>query len=266
MSRSAGGQGTPKFKQITEAIKRMDMEKTLSAKHISIIDAVLKAIKEISFQKEFIMEQRAIVGGRDKELLEYCDALTSFTPPLHKLLRELAFACQVSRGFPAKQFRQLMVDIAQCYGLKSILSLHNLAKVGLLQEREAGTVLPYEDIRKELKLISGEEINHANPRDIAFAYGGYTPITCKLAQEAVRHNWKIMAKGLKLVPGDTIFPEVVRPCPAKRPVVIVYFVGGVTYSEVAALRLLGQLENKEIVVCTTEMLNGDKMIKSLLEN
>ena len=44
-----------------------------------------------------------------------------------------------------------------------------------------------------------------------------------------------------MLPGDTILPEYSKQCQSHpRPAVVVYFVGGVTYGEVATLRLLGK--------------------------
>lgn len=48
---------------------------------------------------------------------------------------------------------------------------------------------------------------------------------------------------------------------------MVYFIGGVTYAEVAALRFLAKKMKdkiKAIYIATTNMINGDKLIKSLL--
>lgn len=73
-------------------------------------------------------------------------------------------------------------------------------------------------------------------------------------------------KALKIIPGEIVLPEVVKECKTHpRPAVVVYFIGGVTYSEVATLRLLSKLLNKEIVVATTHMINGESMVQSLIE-
>jgi hypothetical protein len=68
----------------------------------------------------------------------------------------------------------------------------------------------------------------------------------------LRNGWKNIGKGLKLLPGETLMPDNVSPCTSSaRPVVLVYFIGGVTYGEVAALRLLGKMFKREVVVATT---------------
>ena len=51
----------------------------------------------------------------------------------------------------------------------------------------------------------------------------------------------------------------------KKPVLLVYFVGGVTYMEIAALRFLSKRPSfpYTVVICTTEIVNGRKLLQSL---
>lgn len=45
-----------------------------------------------------------------------------------------------------------------------------------------------------------------------------------------------------MLPGETILPEYVEECTSHpKPVVLVYFIGGVTYGEIATLRLLAKI-------------------------
>lgn len=48
---------------------------------------------------------------------------------------------------------------------------------------------------------------------------------------------------------------------------LVFFLGGVTYAEIAALRFLSQMEDSgmEYVVATTKLINGTTWIKSLMD-
>ena len=52
----------------------------------------------------------------------------------------------------------------------------------------------------------------------------------------------------------------------EKPVVVIYFVGGVTYVELAAIRFLNQRPNFpfEIVCCTTKVFNGTTLLQSLI--
>jgi hypothetical protein len=51
-----------------------------------------------------------------------------------------------------------------------------------------------------------------------------------------------------------------------KKVMVVYFIGGVTYMEIAALRFISKQDYCpfDIIVATTKLLNGNSMIKSLI--
>lgn len=50
----------------------------------------------------------------------------------------------------------------------------------------------------------------------------------------------------------------------KKELTVVVYVGGVTYGEVACLRWLALHSNKEILIITTDMINGDGLINQVL--
>lgn len=71
----------------------------------------------------------------------------------------------------------------------------------------------------------------------------------RLVENAVRGGWRNIQKALKMLPGETIMPEYVEECMSHpKPVVLVYFIGGVTYGEIATLRLLGKILSKFIFI------------------
>lgn len=48
---------------------------------------------------------------------------------------------------------------------------------------------------------------------------------------------------------------------------LVFFLGGVTYAEIAALRFLSQMEDggTEYIIAATKLINGTSWIKSLMD-
>ena len=47
--------------------------------------------------------------------------------------------------------------------------------------------------------------------------------------------------------------------------VLVYFIGGVTFAEVSVVRYLADVYQKEIYIATTNMTNGKNLISNLSE-
>jgi hypothetical protein len=54
---------------------------------------------------------------------------------------------------------------------------------------------------------------------------------------------------------------------SKKPLILVYFIGGVTFSEISALRCLSESPNHpyEYIVCTTKLVNGTTLLESVQE-
>jgi len=96
-----------------------------------------------------------------------------------------------------------------------------------------------------------------------------------------KHHWKNIQDALKALPGPTIFDEKLQiNSETKRNIVLIYMIGGVTFGEIAAFRFLGKKYSnfllillgkkgfsidKEILIATTHVLNGNGMIASLNE-
>ncbi|KAJ3158524.1 hypothetical protein HDU86_002749 [Geranomyces michiganensis] len=158
----------------------------------------------------------------------------------------------------------------------------------------------YPQVRKTMRLIV-DDVNEQHPNDIAYVYSGYAPLSVRLVQAAclktvggvapapaapapapaaasvaaAAASWKGWEDALKMIPGPT-FEEIqkVRDRSAfskaakdKPAVTLVVFLGGCTYTEVAALRFLSQQEEgrREFVIATTNMINGNEMVRSMTE-
>ncbi|MEE6504019.1 hypothetical protein FKM82_005048 [Ascaphus truei] len=113
-----------------------------------------------------------------------------------------------------------------------------------------------------------------NPNDISYVYSGYAPLSVRLAQVLVRPGWRSIEEVLKILPGPQF--EERQPLPAgllkkrqqgENKVILIFFLGGVTYAEIAALRFLSQMEDgcTEYIIATTKLINGTTWIKSLME-
>merc|ERR1712002_133320 len=116
----------------------------------------------------------------------------------------------------------------------------------------------YNTLRKSLRLTV-EEVNEREPTDISYVYSGYAPMSVRLAQ-ILSHpaGWRSIEEVLKLIPGNTInFVQQINKAnkwsqqqqranpttmstdsSCQQLVTLVYFIGGVTYAELSALRYL----------------------------
>jgi 6,7-dimethyl-8-ribityllumazine synthase len=51
----------------------------------------------------------------------------------------------------------------------------------------------------------------------------------------------------------------------KPKVTVVFFIGGITFTEISALRWLAKAESRDIVICTTKLISGQTFLESLID-
>lgn len=148
-------------------------------------------------------------------------------------------------------------------------------------------------LKKSLRLIVDALPNHdigAEPPDMAYVYAGYAPLSVRLLQAMVAQP-PTLEETMQLLPGPYFshFQRVaaeggsassaaaaetgasaghavnVAEVPAT-PVTLVFFLGGCTYAEIAALRWLGRngTPRRDYIVATTHICSGDTLIESLV--
>lgn len=136
------------------------------------------------------------------------------------------------------------------------------------------------------------------PTDISFLYKGYAPLSIRLVEQALKPSgWQGVSESLSVLPGahfdilqgvdDQGMPteKAFKPNPpstagnagqllgkegrSSQPpeVVLVAFLGGVTFSEISALRFLSSMpgSNQHFVVLTTSLVNGTTLLKSFID-
>ncbi|KAJ8120024.1 hypothetical protein ONZ43_g3162 [Nemania bipapillata] len=164
-----------------------------------------------------------------------------------------------------------------------------------------GTKTNYTYLRKQLRLIV-DEVNEHEPDDIAYVYSGYAPLSIRLVQCVLQKQYLFSitrsstAAGAGTVAGSGAqgwrgFDEVVKHArgPAfdeiqkgedkavkarallsgggDKKTVFVVFVGGITFTEIAALRFIAKKEEarRNIVICATSIISGNKMMEAGIE-
>ncbi|KAI3342742.1 Sec1-like protein [Ustulina deusta] len=164
-----------------------------------------------------------------------------------------------------------------------------------------GTKTNYTYLRKQLRLIV-DEVNEHDPDDIAYVYSGYAPLSIRLVQCVLQKQYLFSITRSNAVAGaGTVagsgaqgwrgFDEVVKHArgPAfddiqkgedkavkarallsgggDKKTVFVVFVGGITFTEIAALRFIAKKEEarRNIVICATSIISGNKMMDAGIE-
>ncbi|KNC96078.1 hypothetical protein, variant [Spizellomyces punctatus DAOM BR117] len=260
--------------------------------HTGIAEEVTKYTRDKDFNSMLEVQQNFVAGIISKPHIDYIEELIDKQTPLVQTLRLLSLYSLVDGGLKTKQYENFRRDIIQTYGHEHILTLQNLARVGILRKQDTSRHV-YPQIRKAFRLIV-DDVNEHQPNDISYVYSGYAPISVRLVQAACQKGvgggsttweksvagpapvgWKGWEEPMRLLPGPT-FEEVQRTgdtrvvakVKPKQKVTLIVFLGGCTFTEVSALRFLSQQDegHREFIIATTNMISGSSMLKSLMAN
>ncbi|BDD60852.1 hypothetical protein MAP00_005946 [Monascus purpureus] len=166
---------------------------------------------------------------------------------------------------------------------------------------QAATKTNYSYLRKNLQLVI-EEVSEKDPKDISYVYSGFAPLSVRLVQCILQKPYILsLVKGGSVSaalntastasPGWLGFEDVVKSARGATfsiiqkgddkairarqtlsgnnatKTVYVFFLGGITFTEIAALRFIARQEapRRKIVICTTGIINGNRMMEAAIE-
>lgn len=166
---------------------------------------------------------------------------------------------------------------------------------------QAGSKTNYGYLRKNLRLVI-EEVSEKDPNDISYVYSGFAPLSVRLVQCVLQKSYMVsLIKGgtppaslntaNTMSPGWLGFEDVVKSARGATfsivqkgddkafrarqtlsgnsgtKTVYVFFLGGITFTEIAALRFIAAQEapRRKIIICTTSIISGDRMMEAAIE-
>ncbi|KAL4946397.1 hypothetical protein BDV06DRAFT_182485 [Aspergillus oleicola] len=162
---------------------------------------------------------------------------------------------------------------------------------------QTGSKTNYTYLRKNLRLVI-EEVSEKDPEDVAYVYSGFAPLSIRLVQCVLQKSYVLsLMKGGPAIQANTASPgwlgfeDVVKSARGSTfsivqkgddkavrarqtlsgsnaaKTVYVFFLGGITFTEIAALRFIAAQEapRRKIVICTTGVISGDRMMEAAIE-
>lgn len=260
------------IKQFVSQLPHMQAARGSLANHTSIAELIKDVTTSEDFFDKLTVEQEFMSGVDTDKVNSYIEDCIAQKHPLIKVLRLVCLQSVCNSGLKQKVLDYYKREILQTYGYEHILTLYNLEKAGLLKPQTGGRN-NYPTIRKTLRLWM-DDVNEQNPTDISYVYSGYAPLSVRLAQLLSRPGWRSIEEVLRILPGPHFEERQPLPTglqkkrqPGENRVTLIFFLGGVTFAEIAALRFLSQLEDggTEYVIATTKLMNGSSWIESLME-
>ena len=247
--------------------------------HINLAELVKKTTDGLAFRQRWQTE-RAMLEG--ETCYEYLEDLIAADQPVLSVLKLTCLQSLTNGGLKSSKFDSLRRDIIQSYGFDLMVVLNRLEAVGAIKRREISWTdsgNTWNTLRKNLRLIK-DNVNVYEPDDISYVSSGYAPLSVRLLQalllggpgaDTLRTLARVteaqQEKSHPLSFHDALNRKKPSPHPkdTQKKVLLVYFLGGITFMEIAALRFLSKSDSFpfSIVICTTSITSGVKLLGEL---
>ncbi|EPY53917.1 vacuolar sorting protein Vps33 [Schizosaccharomyces cryophilus OY26] len=248
--------------------------------HTGLAELMMQHAKSSTFQKILQIQQSLVSGAEPSSQFPLLDQLIYTDVPVEEVFRILCLASIVSTGLKQRDIDYYRKEIVQTYGYKNLLTFQRLIDVGLLRVRPSSNIslqrsFSYTTWLNSYPLIN-EEVDEQHPSDISYTYSGYGPLSVHMSYDILqnRDNPEKLRE-LKNLPGEyvdrwfkqqdkNVTRTFTRGTDKKRKI-LVFFLGGCTFTELSAFRLLAdKFENFEFTFMTTGMITGGKVVQSFM--
>ncbi|XP_015728854.1 vacuolar protein sorting-associated protein 33B isoform X1 [Coturnix japonica] len=286
---------------VSQELKGLKQEHRLLSLHIGACESIMKKKTKQDFQ-EMIKVEHALLEGFDiRESTSFIEEHIDRQVSPIESLRLMCLLSITENGLNPKDYRSLKTQYLQSYGPEHLLTFHNLKRIGLLTEQAAGETLTavesrvsklvtdraagkitdafnslakksnFRAISKKLSLIPrvDGEYNLKVPRDMAYVFSGaYTPLSCKIIEQVLeRRGWQGLEEVLRLLNGSEFsMADGAMEDGAAQRVVLAVFIGGCSYSEMAALRFVGRERGYRFIFLTTGITSSSRVMEAMAEH
>ena len=235
----------------------------------NFIDKQRKNFKELSSIEK---EQFLLVGQLPSSLHEIYDEMIAEKKELYEILRLMILENFTQDGI--LNYKELKRDIINVYGFDKIFLLNNLEKIKWLKEKGSSLFRNfiggnYSSIINKFHLIN-ENFDFNNLNDCSYTLGGFCPFTLKLIEYFINGGWKNINELLKNTGFYYDFPKNENELfmnKNDKNIIFVFFIGGVTYTEISGIRYLNMInKNYKFIIVTTNILNQKNTISQFDKN
>ena len=239
--------------------KEKKNEKASLSNHINILEYINKILMKPISKFYYNFEKILLKGESNNKIFDFIDDEMGKKVDKYNLLRILCLECAIHSGIKTKILEQIKKDYLNIYGYQDLFLIKNLEKVGMLKVLDSQNF--YSEANKKLQLIFGN-VDLNEPNDTSYAYLGYSSIIIRLIEKGISQGgWNNIKDILKKIPGDSNFPtdeSDIFSNNVDKQFIIVVFIGGITYGELASIRLLNKF-----IIFTTGIINSKKIFQSL---
>lgn len=262
--------------------------------HTCITEHLLRTTNADRFHCLLEIQQNLVAGAPLTQQLQAIEELVDLGVPPLDVLRVACLASYIHGGVKAAWLESFWTLFVHAYGYSCLPQLMALERMRILYATPSSSKAPrtsrFLQVAKPLRLMD-DDVNERAPEDISYVYSGYAPLSIRLVQTITQHDhtlrerqkspqgypnaariagWHGVDEAVLRLPGATfdfmpLDDDDTPPLPDENVrTTIVFFVGGVTHAEIAALRLMSkQQRTRRFLIATTSVINGYSMLRDL---
>lgn len=265
---------------------------------ITLCEAIMEKKKDVDFASQLVIERDIVEGNEYRECINRLEnmIIRQHCPTL--CLRLLCLLSVCYDGLSTRDYNWLVKLYLQSYGHQHMITISNLAKLRLLtkqanpmqflssppnpvsnvisQSRAAAiSALPkkshFRNLVKKFNLSpeesvaghSSEQNPDANKHGASVFGGTFIPLIYRIVENLVTDP-SLSNEYLNEL-SKFLFQRVNAGLGPSNNAIVVFFVGGVSYAEVSSLRHLSALRKKDLIILTTNVINGSKFLSRLTQ-
>lgn len=280
---------------VANELRTLQALQTTLGVHLKACESITKSMR-LDFETQLETEYGLVTGARNQEkakvFLKDCLArMLSLTSNL----RLLCLYSLTQNGLSRREYEKITSEVLTAHGHKHLVTLHNLRQLGILAVSDTAIVTaggsggnaPLQDrlaqvtsllpkkgsgwraAARRLHLIPDDDvqIDIHNPTHMSYVFNGaYTPAIPKVVGDALSgQGSQSLSDNLKVLPGSTVICTPPPGSPNGPRVALVVVLGGLTFTEVAAFRLLALTSSTRIILATTNTTTGKQLISSVVQ-
>lgn len=257
----AEGKNSTDLKEIQKSLKKVKMlkeERPSLTNHINLADYIVQQQKVPQYRLTLQFEQNLLIGELPSKLHDYYDSQINLKGDKFKLLKLICLESLIQCGIKGKIYDKLKRDFLNTYGFQEIFLINSLEKMKILKKQNSE--YSYDYLNSKMKLIC-ETVDINEPNDAAYSFGGYCPITIRLIEQLITRGWKKSKDALKYTPGGEYFyPEEEEFVGNEDQIILLVFVGGITYGEISAIRYLNKVSKVKFIILTSGIVNAKRIL------
>lgn len=182
------------------------------------------------------------------------------------VLRLLGITSIVFNGLRERDFQNLSQEIIETYGVKYLLKLQDLIKIGVITIRGDPSIIKnFAQLSNSLQLVPAT-------MEQDMSYRGYIPLVTRILEHTIapekRSSWSNL--DLSELMGKLIDESLIKDTPGgviqKDSTVFIVMIGGITYSEMASIKHFEDQfyqqhgVRKTVVVITEGLINAKALL------